>query len=133
MAQYRVEAWSLKSPAARHEDRVLTATVTVEAKTEDEARIVAAREAGIPRDYWDGVRASAVGLRTAIRYRKGTRGEKVPETVIVGHIPFVLLRVEAARGKGAPKPRTPFNAPHMRLAEAKAKHEDAQLERRRGL
>ena len=65
MATFKVEAWSLKSPAAGHEDRILTASRTVEAKTEDEARIVAAREAGIPRDYWDGVRASSVGLRTA--------------------------------------------------------------------
>ena len=133
MATFKVEAWSLKSPAAGHEDRILTASRTVEAKTEDEARIVAAREAGIPRDYWDGVRASSVGLRTAIRYRRGTKGEKVPETVIVGHVPFVVLRVEAVRGKGAPKPRQPFNAPHMRLQEAKAKHEDAMLEQRRGL
>lgn len=115
MTQYRVEAWSLKSPAAGHEDRILTASRTVEAESEEEARIVAAREAGIPGDYWDGVRASSVGLRTAIRYRKGTRGERVPETVIVGHVPFVVLRVEAVRGKGAPRPRQPFNAPHMRV------------------
>lgn len=133
MAQYRVEAWSLKSPAARHEDRILTASRTFECGSEEDARRHMALACGIPEDYWHGVRASAVGQRTAIRYRKGTRGERVPETVVVGHVPFVVLRGEAAKVRGGPRPRQPFNAPHMRIAESKTKRDDAALERRRGL
>ena len=118
MPLFKVEAWSLSSPAAVHEDRTLTATVQVTAENEDDARAGAALIAGIPEDYWRGVRASAVGLRYATRYRRGTKGERIPETVIVGHIPFVLLRVEAVRPKPMSRPaRQPFNTPHLSVRQ----------------
>lgn len=121
MPLYSVEVWSLASPAAVHEDRILTATVQVQSETEEDARAGAALVAGVPEDYWRGVRSSAVGLRYATRYRRGTKGERIPETVIVGHIPLVLMRVEVARAKAAPRspsrPRVPFNTPHLSVRQ----------------
>lgn len=120
MPLYNVEVWSLRSPAAVHEDRILTATVQVSSENEDDARNGAALVAGVPEDYWRGVRSSAVGLRYATRYRRGTKGERIPETVIVGHIPLVLMRVEVARAKAAPRtsrPRVPFNTPHLSVRQ----------------
>ena len=115
MAQFSIEVWSLTSPAARHEDRLLTGSLTVEARGEDDARTAAARALAIPRDYWFGARASAVGLRYATRWRRGTRGEAIPEEAIVGHTPYVILRVEAARVQRRPQAQTraAFNAPRM--------------------
>jgi hypothetical protein len=126
---YKVEAWSLTSPAAPHESRSLTASGTVSAESPEAAAEVFAKGREIPRDYWHGTRASAVSLKLATRYRRGTKGERVPETVIVGHAPYVVLRVEEQRVKQA----KPFNSPHLRMQESKARHEDAMLERHRGL
>jgi hypothetical protein len=129
MKSYKVEAWSLTSPAAPHESRSLTASGAVSADSPEAAAEVFATGRQIPRDYWHGTRASAVSLKMATRYRRGTKGERVGEVVIVGHAPYVVLRVEEQRVKQA----KPFNSPHMRVQESKAKHEDAMLERRRGL
>ena len=109
---YTVEAWSLRSPAASHVDRILTASVKVTATNDEDARAGAASIAGIPTDYWKGVRASAAAERPAVRWRKDSKGRRVAETVTAGHVPFVILRADAVKATyGESKP---FNAPHLR-------------------
>ena len=106
---FAVSAWGLKSPAAAHEDRKLLWQETVKAADEEGARHVAAKLRGLPADYYEGARASAVATRSAIRYRRGTKGERHAEVVTVGHVPYVILRVEVPQ-------KQPFNAPHVRGA-----------------
>jgi hypothetical protein len=108
---YAVSAWALRSPAAPHEDRVPLFVATVRAADEESARRIAAKLHNLPADYWEGPRASAAAVRYATRYRRGTKGERVPEVVTVGHAPYVILRCETA-------PKVPFNAPHMGLRGA---------------